>query len=139
MLSEIYNRPLSLSNVTGIVLQPGKMLAKQICIDAAPGEPSMTQELFMQNKDTYALQELFDFLPITLVQLAKESGINEVTLARIRDGERTRRDTANKLLLAMSKIYERDLNIRNVTGINVMVNKRLEKREADQQPDDEAA
>ncbi len=84
----------------------------------------------MQNKDTYTLQELFDFLPITLVQLAKDSGINEVTLARMRDGERTRRDTVNKLLLTMSKVYERDLNIRNVTGINVVVNKRLEKREA---------
>lgn len=84
----------------------------------------------MQKKDTYTLQELYDFLPITLVQLSKESGINEVTLARIRDGERTRRDTVNKLLLAMSKVYERDLNIRNVTGINIMVNKRLEKREA---------
>jgi predicted transcriptional regulator len=84
----------------------------------------------MQNKDTYTLQELFDFLPITLVRLAKESGINEVTLARMRDGERTRRDTVNKLLLTMSKIYNRDLNIRNVTGINVMVNKRLEKKES---------
>ena len=83
----------------------------------------------MQNKDTYTLQELFDFLPITLVQLSKESGINEVTLARMRDGERTRRDTANKLMLAMSRIYGRDLNISNVTGMNVMVNKRLEKKE----------
>jgi hypothetical protein len=32
----------------------------------------------------------------------------------------------------MSRIYGRDLNISNVTGINVMVNKRLEKKEAKQ-------
>jgi predicted transcriptional regulator len=84
----------------------------------------------MQNKDTYTLQELFDYLPITLVQLSKDSGINEVTLARIRDGEKARRDTANKLLLALSRVYNRDLSIANVTGINVMVNKRLEKKAA---------
>jgi hypothetical protein len=32
----------------------------------------------------------------------------------------------------MSKIYQRDLNIRNVSGINVMVNKRLEAKTARQ-------
>jgi predicted transcriptional regulator len=82
----------------------------------------------MENKDRYTLQELFDFLPISISKLGKESGINEVTLARIRDGERTRRDTVNKLLRALSQVYGRDLSIRNVTGINVMVNKRLERK-----------
>jgi hypothetical protein len=86
----------------------------------------------MEMKDTYTLQELFEYLPISLSQLARQSGINEVTLARTRDGERTRRDTVNKLLLAMSRIYGRDLTIRNVTGINVMVNKRLVKKEEKQ-------
>lgn len=81
----------------------------------------------MEDKAIYTLQELFEFLPISLSRLAKESEINEVTLARIRNGERTRRDTVNKLLLTLSRIYGRDLSIRNVTGINVMVNKRLEK------------
>lgn len=84
----------------------------------------------MEEKDAYTLQELFDFLPISISQLAKDSGINEVTLARIRDGERTRRDTVNKLLLAMSKIYNFNIHIKNVTGINVMVNKRLEAKAA---------
>jgi predicted transcriptional regulator len=84
----------------------------------------------MEHKETYTLQELFEYLPISISRLSKESEINEVTLARIRDGERTRRDTVNKLLLTMSKVYERELSIRNVTGINVMVNVRLEKKEA---------
>ena len=84
----------------------------------------------MEHKDLYSLQELFECLPISLSRLAKESGIHEVTLARIRDGERTRRDTVNKLLLALSSIYQHDLTLRNVTGINVMVNKRGEKRAA---------
>ena len=84
----------------------------------------------MQQKETYTLQELFEYLPMPITHLAKESGINEVTLARIRDGERTRRYTVNKLLMSMSKIYNRDLSLANVTGINVMVNKRLEAKEA---------
>lgn len=80
------------------------------------------------NKNTYTLQELFEDLPISLSKLAKESDINEVTLARIRDGERTRRDTVNKLLRVLSQIYGKELNTRNVTGINLMVNKRLERK-----------
>src|SRR6266496_1645777 len=87
----------------------------------------------MQKKDTYTLQELFERLPISISKLAKESDINEVTLARIRDGERTRRDTVNKLLLALSKVYDRELTLDNVTGINVMVNQRLERRKMKQE------
>ena len=84
----------------------------------------------MQQKDIYTLQELFEYLPVPITQLARESGINEVTLARMRDGAKTRRDTVNKLLIAMSRIYERSLSLANVTGINVMVNKRLEAKQA---------
>lgn len=84
----------------------------------------------MEKKNAYSIQELFDFLPIPIAELARRSGINEVTLARIRDGERTRRDTVNKLMLALSRIYEVPLSINNVTGINIMRNKRLEKKEA---------
>jgi len=82
----------------------------------------------MEKKDTYSIQELFDLLPITIAELARQSGINEVTLARIRDGERTRRDTVNKLMLALSRVYEVPLSINNVTGVNIMHNKRLEKK-----------
>jgi hypothetical protein len=83
----------------------------------------------MQQKDIYTLQELFEYLPIPITQLGRESGINEVTLARMRDGARTRRDTVNKLLIAMSRIYGRNLSLTNVTGMNVMVNKRLEAKQ----------
>lgn len=84
----------------------------------------------MQHKETYTLQELFDYLPITIVDLSRASGINEVTLARMRDGAKTRRDTANKLMIALSQVYGRELSIANVSGLNVMHNKRNEKREA---------
>lgn len=88
----------------------------------------------MPNNTTYTLQDLFEFLPIPLAELARQSAINEVTLARIRDGKSTRRSTVNKLLLTMSKIYEKELTIRNVTGMNLQTNKRLEKKEAKQRP-----
>ena len=82
----------------------------------------------LQDKDIYALEELYDELPITLVELGHKSGLNEVTIARIRDGKPTRRVTVNKLLLALSDVYGRSLNLRNVTGINVQVNKRMERK-----------
>lgn len=83
----------------------------------------------LEEQETYSIQDLFYLLPIPLAELARQSKINEVTLARIRDGKSTRRSTINKLLLTMSQIYGRNLNSKNVTGINSMVNKRLEEKE----------
>jgi predicted transcriptional regulator len=93
----------------------------------------------MDEQETYTLQELFAELPITIVELSKRSGINEVTLARMRDGAKTRRDTVNKLFLTLSEVYSRRLNIKNVTGINIMVNKRLEKKLASKKQGTNAA
>ena len=87
----------------------------------------------MEQKDTYDIQELFALLPIAIAELARRSGINEVTLARMRDGRKTRRDTVNKLLLELSKVYERPLSIRNVTGLNAQVNKRLDTKQTKQE------
>jgi predicted transcriptional regulator len=84
----------------------------------------------LPDQEMYSIQELFELLPITLVDLARQSKINEVTLARIRDGKSTRRSTVNKLLLTMSEIYQRPLSVRNVTGANSMVNRREEAKEA---------
>jgi len=79
----------------------------------------------MEQKDSYTLRELFEFLPIPIAELARQSGINEVTLARIRDGRPTRRATANKLLLTLEKVYDRPLSLRNVTGINIQGQERM--------------
>jgi predicted transcriptional regulator len=87
----------------------------------------------MEEKETYTIQELFELLPITIAELARQSEINEVTLARIRDGKSTRRSTVNKLLLTMSKIYNLPLSIRNVTEINSQTNKKVEAKEAKRQ------
>jgi len=83
----------------------------------------------MEKKESYDIGELFDFLPITLAELARRSKLNEVTLARIRDGKRTRRDTVNKLMITLSGIYGVNVTIKNVTGMNIMQNRRLEARE----------
>lgn len=86
----------------------------------------------MEEKSTYTIQELYDDLPITLVELGQRANLNEVTVARIRDGKPTRRTSVNRLLLVLSEVYGRQLSLRNVTGVNVQVNKRLEKKEAKQ-------
>ncbi len=82
----------------------------------------------MQQKDRYTLEELFEDLPCTLVALGDKSGLNEVTVARIRDGKPARRSTVNSLLRAFSEIYNIPLSLHNVTGINVQVNKRMERK-----------
>jgi predicted transcriptional regulator len=87
----------------------------------------------MEQKDSYTLQELYEELPISLVELADRAGLNEVTVARIRDGKATRRTSVNKLLLVFSEVYERPLTLKSVTGINVQVNRRQERREAKKQ------
>ena len=83
----------------------------------------------LEQKEKYTLEELYEELPCTLVELGQKSGLNEVTVARIRDGKPTRRSTVNRLLRALSEIYGVNLSVRNVQGINVQVNKRLEAKE----------
>lgn len=78
----------------------------------------------MDEKSTYTLQELFENLPISIAELARRSNINEVTLARVRDGKAARRDTANRLLRELSKVYDRTFTLHNVSGITVQGSKR---------------
>lgn len=83
----------------------------------------------LEEKDVYTIEELFENLAISIRELAQSSGINEVTLARIRDGKPAHRSTVNKLLKALSAHYERPFYLRQVTGINVPTNKRVERKE----------
>lgn len=73
----------------------------------------------MKEKEQYTLEELFRHLPITVTELSKLAGMSEVTIRRIRHGYPARRSTANKLLLAFSKAYERDLSVDNVAGVTI--------------------
>ncbi len=69
----------------------------------------------MEEKRRYTFRELFDHLPVSIAELARRSKVNEVTIARIRDGESiARRSTANRLLLAFSEVYGRKLSLDNV-------------------------
>jgi len=69
----------------------------------------------MEEKSRYTLQELFTNLPISIAELARRSNVNEVTIARIRDGESVAlRSTANKLLRIFSEVYGKTLTLANV-------------------------
>lgn len=69
----------------------------------------------MEEKSRYTLRDLFNNLPISLAELARRSKVNEVTIARIRDGESVAlRSTANKLLRVFSEVYGRTLTLDNV-------------------------
>jgi len=84
----------------------------------------------MDEKKSYTIEELFEELPCTLVDLGDKANLNEVTLARIRDGKPCRRSSINALMLALSDVYKRQLSLKNVTGINVQRNLRLERKQA---------
>ncbi len=73
----------------------------------------------MDEQKGTTLRELYEDLPCSLVELARLAGLNEVTVARIRDGKPARRSTVNKLLRAMSQIYGRRLSLRNVNGVRL--------------------
>ena len=69
----------------------------------------------MEEKSRYTLQELFNNLPISIAELSRRSTVNEVTIARIRDGESIAlRSTANKLLRVFSEVYEKTLTLDTV-------------------------
>lgn len=84
----------------------------------------------LPDQEIYSIDELFDFLTCSLVDLASLAKIHIKTLRKIQYSERARRDIILKLLQAFSEVYGKPLSLRNVTGINVQVNKRLEKKEA---------
>ena len=88
-----------------------------------------------EEQSTYTIQELYDDLPITLVELAERADLNEVTVARIRDGKPTRRTSVNRLMRVLTELYGKPLSLKNVGGVNVQVNKRLEKKDAKQGQD----
>ncbi len=69
----------------------------------------------MEEKSRNRLRELFTHLPIPIAELARRSKVNEVTIARIRDGESIAlRSTANKLLRVFSDVYGRTLTLDTV-------------------------
>ena len=69
----------------------------------------------MEEKSKYTLHELFTNLPISIAELARRSNVNEVTIARIRNGESIAlRSTANKLLRVFSEVYEKQLTLDRV-------------------------
>lgn len=88
-----------------------------------------------EEQSTYTIQELYDDLPITLVELAERADLNEVTVARIRDGKPTRRTSVNRLMRVLTELYGKPLSLKNVSGVNVQVNRRLEKKDAKQGQD----
>src|SRR2546430_17499613 len=71
----------------------------------------------MEQKDMYTIEELYGELGITLTELSKRTGVSDVTLAKIRDGQSARRSTVNSLLHAFSEIYNIRLSTENVKGI----------------------
>ncbi len=83
----------------------------------------------MKEKEQYTLEDLFNHLAVTVTELSNLAGMSEVTIRRIRHGYPARRSTANKLLLAFSKAYDRDLSIDNVIGLVLDERQRTEKAE----------
>lgn len=73
----------------------------------------------LEDKETYTLKELIESLPCSLRQFGKDHNISEVTIARIRDGKPAIRSTINKLLTALSSVYDKTLTLHNVRGISI--------------------
>jgi hypothetical protein len=84
----------------------------------------------LEEKEIYNIRELFDNLSISIRDLSKESKINEVTLARIRDGKPAYPSTVNKLLDTFAKIYKRPFYLSKVTGVNILVSRQGKAKEA---------
>jgi predicted transcriptional regulator len=84
----------------------------------------------LEEKQVYDIRELFDNLSISIRELSKESKLNEVTLARIRDGKPAYPSTVNKLLDTFSKIYGRPFYLSKVTGVNILANRQGKAKEA---------
>jgi predicted transcriptional regulator len=63
--------------------------------------------------------KLIDNLPATLSELARLSDVSERSINRMKAGNAVQRSTANKVLRGLSQIYNQELTLDNVTGINI--------------------
>jgi transcriptional regulator with XRE-family HTH domain len=73
----------------------------------------------MERKDMYSIQELYDNLEISMLELSRRAEINPGTLSRIKKGRSARRPTVNKLLRTFSELYGIRLSLTNVFGIHL--------------------
>jgi predicted transcriptional regulator len=83
----------------------------------------------MAENEEHTIENLFKRLPISVSELARRSGISEVTAAGIRDGKTARLHTINKLLATFSEVYGIDLTIDNVKGLHILTGRYGEKKE----------
>jgi len=63
------------------------------------------------------LSDCFDQLPISIAELARRAHVHEKTIRRMRDGEPVHKDTANRVLAALSTIYHEELTLDTVSGV----------------------
>lgn len=77
-----------------------------------------------QQEQKTPITQLFDDLPISIRKLADELELNEVTLARVRDGLPARKPTINKILRYFSELYSEKYTLRNVSGITPLTFKK---------------
>jgi len=64
------------------------------------------------------INDLIANMPITVAELSRRSGVTVNTINSFTDGHMVRRDSAIKILNALSEVYNKQLTIQNVTGIN---------------------
>lgn len=80
-------------------------------------QPLMRSKLVTTGK--YDFIKLLDNMPAAQAELARQSGVNERTIIRMKNGEPILRSTANKVLRGLSQIYGETYTLDNVTGINI--------------------
>src|SRR2546421_10825662 len=73
----------------------------------------------VEQKDMYSVEELYENLEISMLELSRRADINPGTLARIKKGYSARRPTVNKLLRTLSEVYGIRLSVNNVSGIHL--------------------
>lgn len=83
-----------------------------------------------QQEQKTPITQLFDDMPISIRKLADELELNEVTLARVRDGQPARKPTINKILRYFSELYGERYTLRNVSGITPLTFKKHSRDES---------
>jgi predicted transcriptional regulator len=69
--------------------------------------------------EKYDFIKLLENMPASQAELARSSRVSERTIIRMKNGESMLRSTANKVLSGLSKVYEKNFTVENVTGINI--------------------
>jgi len=82
---------------------------------------------YIEEQAVYPIQDLYNQLTFSHTELAQRCGVSKKQISRVIRGHKVYPYLADRLLRELSAAYGKTFTLQNVSGINIRVNKSLER------------